>query len=95
MKPHEIQFFKGRSGSIFTTHPGLQGVYNAQTGNVYPELPITAVAIPRDSVLGSDRITYFGPFRVRRFGLRQILLGLNSPTGCVAFRCCNTAANLQ
>lgn len=37
MKPHEIQFFKGRSGSIFATHPGLQGVYNAQTGNVYPD----------------------------------------------------------
>ncbi len=53
MKPHEIQVFKGRSGSIFATHLGLQGVYNAQTGNVYPELPITAVAIPRDSVLGS------------------------------------------
>ena len=53
MKPHEIQVFKGRSGSIFATHPGLQGVYIAQTGNVYPELPITAVAIPRDSVLGS------------------------------------------
>jgi|TARA_B110000263_G_scaffold249582_1_gene267624 hypothetical protein len=45
MKPHEVKFFKGRSGSIFATHPGLQGVYNAQTGNVYPELPVTAVVV--------------------------------------------------
>ena len=53
MKPHEVKFFKGRSGSIFATHPGLQGVYNTQTGNVYPELPVTAVVISSDLILGS------------------------------------------
>ena len=53
MKPSEVHFFKGRSGSIFAIHPGLRGVYNAQTGKIYPELPVTAVAIPRDLVLAS------------------------------------------